>query len=182
MADWLYEEAGNIIRPDRQLCDEIKAELLHVPAQAFIENVGRIRAFWALYPHVVDLASINVRHMVQTVYALTGRPFLNEQEMADAQFLQSVTDEANRRITERVKTAGSIEAAAGYSFARGLRGFGELLRLNPGMDEAISATFSAQVTSAWTAVETLASDLWGGSDKLPPSDTRILARSPEAYF
>jgi hypothetical protein len=159
MANWLYEEAGNIILPDQQLCDKITEEL-HVPAQAFIENVSRIRAFWGLNPHLVEVASINVQLMVETVQALTGKPFLNQQEMADPQLRQKITDEAERRITERVKTAGSLEAATGYSFARGLDKFGELLRLNPEMDEAISATFSAQVTSAWTAVETLASDLW----------------------
>jgi hypothetical protein len=173
MANWLYDEVGKITLPDPQLYDKVKAGLLHPSIRAFIENVNRIRAVWALYPHLVETASINVRLLVETVFSLTGRPFLNKEEMDNLKLRQKVTDEANRRITEQVEAGRSIEEAAGYSFARGLAGFGELLRLNPGMDDAISATFSAQVTSAWTAFETLASDLWEAAVNHHPA---VLAR------
>ena len=66
MADWLYEEVGKIFLPDPKLCDQINPEL-HVPVIAFIENVNRLRAFWALYPHLVEMASLNVRQQVQRI-------------------------------------------------------------------------------------------------------------------
>src|SRR5437879_2875328 len=131
MANWLYDEVGKITLPDPQLYDRVKAGLLHPSIRAFIENVNRIRAVWALYPHLVETASINVRLLVETVFSLTGRPFLNKAEMDNLKLRQKVTDEANRRITEQVEAGRSIEEAAGYSFARGLAGFGELLRLIP---------------------------------------------------
>jgi hypothetical protein len=100
MANWLYDEVGKITLPDPQLYDKVKAGLLHPSIRAFIENVNRIRAVWALYPHLVETASINVRLLVETVFSLTGRPFLNKEEMDNLKLRQKVTDEANRRITE----------------------------------------------------------------------------------
>jgi hypothetical protein len=161
MADWLYAEAGNLALPDPKLCEKLRCEALHPAAIVFQSNAVRIRAFWGLYPHLVEQASVNVIRTVETVFALTGKPLLSEEQAKDPVLKQKITDEIMRRIKQRFQeSGGSVEYATGYSFTRAVKSFGDLINTQPDMAEGVYAAFSAQLTSAWTAVETLVSDLW----------------------
>jgi hypothetical protein len=161
MTDWLYAEAGSIVLPDPNLCEKVKTDDLHPAILAFTANANRIHAFWALYPQLVEQASVNVVNIIETVFALTGRPVMTAEEYANPEFHKRVINEVHNRIVARLETSGgSYDKAAGYDFQRAVSRFGELINTTPQMEEAIYATFSAQLTSAWTAFEALASDLW----------------------
>jgi hypothetical protein len=174
MADLLYKEAGNLTLPDKKLDGKVKTEGLRPAVIAFLTNAWCIHAFWRLYPHLVEQASVNTTQLIETIFSLTGKPFLTKEQHEDPALKKKISEEVWRRINQRLEeSGGSLEYATGYNFGRAVERFGALVETFPDMGEGVYATFSAQITSAWTTVETLATDLWEAALNQHP---RSLAR------
>jgi hypothetical protein len=116
MAEWFYREAGQITIPDPELSLKILNPELREPLKAFNANVDRVRAFWRLYPHLVEQASINVAKLCKTIWEVTGKPLLTEEEGRDKALCQAITDKITAQFERRYKETESKEIAAGLRF------------------------------------------------------------------
>lgn len=160
MAEWLYREAGQIKVPDAQLSQKTSIPELREAIDAFAANVDRVREFWRLYPYLMEQASINSAKLCKTIWEMTGRPLLTEEEAQDEALCNAITDKMTAQFDHLYNETGSKEIAAGYDFDRALERFEGLIPTDPDMDKAVYATFSSQLIAMWTTFETLSADLW----------------------
>ena len=179
MAEWLYSEAGNLDLAPPDLCLRVAVPHLWQPVRAFIANTYRVRAFWKLSPHLIEQASSHVLAICRSVFAVTGRPFLVGEESKNKELIDKINSKMAEDLAERFEATGEIDKASGYDFTRALSNFELLLSQNPEMNEAIYAAFCSQLTSAWTAWETLATDLWEAAINYHPATLAKLSGKRE---
>lgn len=160
MAQWLYSEAGNLKLPDPDLWLKVKTEALWPPITAFIANTKRLHAFWKLSPHLIEVATGHVLGIANAIFAVTGRPTLTEEEHHDEELQAKIQAKMCEEVIELFEATGDTEVATRYNFTRALDNFELLVKNDELGAEALYAAFCSQITSAWTAWETLATDLW----------------------
>ena len=181
MAQWLYSEAGNLNLPDPYLPLKVKTESLGPIIGAFISNAKRLHEFWRFAPHLIETATGHVLGIVNAIFAVTGRPSLNEDQQKDKELHAKIMAKMAEELTELFEATGDIDFARRYNFPRALDNFEHLLEQDEHGEEALYALFCSQITLAWTAWETLATDLWeaalnchpGALAKLAGRDNRI---------
>jgi len=160
MADLLYSKAGDFT-PLKEEDLRMQTAALRPVAANFVANIRRLHSVWVLLPHLVELSCVNIVRLTESIFALTGKPFLTSQEEKNHELMKKVHEKLWGDIEERAKSQNiSLVQASGYDFKRGLERFDELLGTIPQLKDWSAPALAQQVLSAWTAFEVLSVDLW----------------------
>jgi hypothetical protein len=60
LADWLHAQIGQIKLPDPQLWFKLLNHQLNGPTQAFCVSFERLRRFWELAPHMMEVTAATI--------------------------------------------------------------------------------------------------------------------------
>jgi hypothetical protein len=168
MADWLYAKIGEIESPIAK--PPLDEPGLLPAVEAFTANTDRIRAFWALNPLLIQRASHAIMRACEAACAVTGHLPLTEKEKKNP----AITRKIQKRITELLPKKRRPETAIPEAIAQ----FDKMIKdAGPVVDDAIYATLCAQLTTAWTAFETLTVDLWEAALNSHPATLANLSGS-----
>jgi len=160
MADWLYREAGKLIKPDPALWLKILTPEIWEPQRAFEANIERARAFWRIQPYLVEHATINVSNLLHATWELTGKPFLDREDPNSEALSATIRSRLIQQFEKRYAETGDKDLSAGYDFERALDRFDIFIKSDPDFENEVFGTFVAQMVATWIAFETLAADLW----------------------
>jgi hypothetical protein len=160
MSEWLYAYAGQITPPDSKLWLKLLNPQLHVSTEAFCSSMERLRKFWELSPHMMEVTAANIKALHDFIFE-AGRTY-QVPETREA-FEKLMVGEITKRAEQKFKETGSLKEATGYDLERGIKAFDEFLKRTTTLDGAVRAVLESQITLSWTAFETLAEDLWNAA-------------------
>jgi hypothetical protein len=161
MANWLYAKVGEIAHPVERA--PLRLSELETPANAFEANIDRIRAFWALNPMLIHKSCQAVRVACEAAFAIAGHFPLTRQDALDPLIAQKIEQKAKELAAKAPLDKDELRTA--------VENFDSMIKDSdtPAIDDAIYATLCSQLTSGWTAFETLVGDLWEAALNVYPS-------------
>lgn len=157
MSEWLYAQAGQIEPTDSGIWLRVVNPGLHIPTEAFCSSINRLRRFWELAPHMMELVAGNIIAQYQVILD-AGRGFELPSDPKD--FDEALTAEVRKRMEKKYSETGSLEEATGYNLKRSITNMERWIDTFPQIGNAIRALLESQLTLTWTAFETLSEDLW----------------------
>lgn len=160
MADVFYSLAGDYKIPDASLATNLCSPFLRSVVEAFIANVGSVRASWMFNPYIIEHACHNMSALYVAIFEETRHVPLTKAEAADLDLQKRIKDRIDSAIEERMKPGLTVEQAIGFSQKRALERFDELVKTFPSWDGSIQAALKSQLIGIWTAYEVLVSDIW----------------------
>lgn len=167
MSEWLYSQAGQIVRPDSNTWFQLLNGRLQVPTEAFCSSIERLRKFWELAPHMMEVTTININALASVVLpTLSKSAFKTEKD-----FNEALAKEATERVQRKYEATGSFRQATGYDLDRALSIFENFLKRTTTLDGAVRAVLESQLTLGWTAFETLTEGLWKAAASYFPDST-----------
>lgn len=173
MSEWLYAQAGQIKPLDSKLWFDLLNARLQKPTDAFDKSIIRLRKFWELAPHIMEVTAANVKALHDFIFE-AGKTY--QVPATEEEFNKLMISEIARRAEEKYKETGSLKEATGFDLGRGIEAFDKFLRRTTTLDEAIRALLEAQLVGAWSAFETLTEELWNATSSYFPDDFNFKPR------
>ena len=160
MSEWSYAHAGQIPRPNRKLWLNVSNRQLHIPIEAYCSSMERLREFWQLAPHMMEVTAANLLAQHEFIFE-AGKTY--QVPPTEEEFNKLMVEEITKRVAKKYKQTGSLREATGYDIERGIKAFDGFLRHTTSLDGAVRAILESQITLSWTAFEALAEDLWNAA-------------------
>lgn len=159
MSEWIYSQAGQVTRASEGLWLDLLNHELIAPARAFYSSIERLRKFWELAPHMMEVARFNISANLASPVLYKKHLYAGEQE-----FQAAIAEETRARLQKQYDETGSLKAT-GYDIDRAIEVFDKYFIKGTTFDEAVRAVLESQLSGAWTAFEVLSEDTWKGLRK-----------------
>jgi hypothetical protein len=165
MAEWLYAQAGQLVQVDPKLWFGLLNPTLQVPTEAFGSSIERLRKFWELSPHMMEVTAANIKAQHDFIFE-AGTTY--QVPSTEEEFNKLMVEEITKRVAKKFEQTGSLKEATGYDLERGIKAFDEFLKRTTTLDGAVRSVLESQITLTWTAFEILSEDLWKAIQALYP--------------